>query len=94
MMTEEEQMRMELQRMQRRADEVTDEVIYFHFSTCFVIKTIFLLGRSHKKCLLPDPKNYHEYTVERSRWCFSNEKKRNGNNAKKVQQFSCFLICL
>ena len=26
MMTEEEQMRMELQRMQRRADEITDEV--------------------------------------------------------------------
>ena len=28
MMTEEEQMRMELQRMQRRADEITDEVIF------------------------------------------------------------------
>ena len=29
MMTEEEQMRMELQRMQRRADEITDEVNQF-----------------------------------------------------------------
>lgn len=31
MMTEEEQMRMELQRMQRRADEITDEVIFSDF---------------------------------------------------------------
>ena len=37
MSSEEEQMRMELQRMQRRADEVTNEVLFYAYHMCVCV---------------------------------------------------------